>query len=78
MSDSPFSRQDSHYKIQEILFRVSYDQQITLAQIAFSDKQNITKTSPCNEDPCTSHFYIVKLGGGGYRGMHNFPIFTKK
>ena len=22
----------------------------------------ITKTSPCNEDPLTPHFYIVKLG----------------
>ena len=26
---------------------------------------NITKTSPCNEDPLTPHFYIVKLGFTG-------------
>ena len=25
----------------------------------------ITKTSPCNEDPLTPHFYIVKLGFAG-------------
>ena len=25
----------------------------------------ITKTSPCNEDPLTPHFYIVKLGFTG-------------
>ena len=25
----------------------------------------ITKTSPCNEDPFTPHFYIVKLGFTG-------------
>ena len=33
----------------------------------------ITTTSPCNEDPLTSHFYIVKLGlTGVYRGIHFF------
>ena len=26
---------------------------------------NITKTSPCNEDSLTPHFYIVKLGFTG-------------
>ena len=26
---------------------------------------SITKTSPCNEDPLTPHFYIVKLGFTG-------------
>ena len=25
----------------------------------------ITKTSPCDEDPLTPHFYIVKLGFTG-------------
>ena len=28
-------------------------------------QQNITKTSPCNEYPLTSHFYIVKFGFTG-------------
>ena len=28
-------------------------------------KLNITKTSPCNEDPLIPHFYIVKLGFTG-------------
>ena len=28
-------------------------------------KQYITKTCPCNEDPFTPHFYIVKLGFTG-------------
>ena len=28
-------------------------------------RSSITKTSPCNEDPLTSHVYIVKLGFTG-------------
>ena len=26
---------------------------------------NITKTSPCNEEPLTPHFYIIKVGFTG-------------
>ena len=33
--------------------------------------QFITKTSPCNEDPLTPHFYIVK-------GIHYFLDFALK
>ena len=32
----------------------------------------ITKTSPCNEDPPTPHFYIVKLG---FTGAYIFFLF---
>ena len=32
----------------------------------------IMKTSPCNEDPLTSHFYIVKLG---LTGVYMFFLF---
>ena len=35
----------------------------------------IMKTSPCNEDPLTSHFYIVKWGLQGYT---LFFIFAQK
>ena len=31
-----------------------------------------TKTSPSNEHTLTPHIYKVKLGGGGYRGLHFF------
>ena len=34
--------------------------------------QNIMKTSPCNEDPHTPHFYIVKLG---FTGVYIFFLF---
>ena len=34
--------------------------------------QIITKTSPCNEDPLTPHFYIVKLG---FTGVYIFFLF---
>ena len=33
------------------------------------------KTSPCNEDPLTPHFYIVKLG---FTGVYFFLIFAPK
>ena len=33
---------------------------------------NITKTSLCNEDPLTPHFYIVKLG---FTGVYIFFLF---
>ena len=33
---------------------------------------NITKTSPCNEHPLTSHFYIVKLG---FTGVYMIFLF---
>ena len=32
----------------------------------------ITKTSPCNEHPLTSHFYKVKLG---FQGVYFFFLF---
>ena len=32
----------------------------------------IRKTSPCNEHPFTSHFYIVKLG---FTGVYIFFLF---
>ena len=35
----------------------------------------ITKTSPCNEDPLTPHFYIVKLG---FTGVYIFSYFCFK
>ena len=35
----------------------------------------ITKTSPCNEDPLTPHFYIVKLG---FTGVYIFFLFLLK
>ena len=35
----------------------------------------ITKTSPCNEDPLTPHFYIVKLG---FAGVYIFSYFRFK
>ena len=35
----------------------------------------IAKTSPCNEDPLTPHFYIVKLG---FTGVYIFLIFAPK
>ena len=34
---------------------------------------NITKTSLCNEDPLTPHFYIVKLG---FTGVYIFFLFS--
>ena len=34
--------------------------------------QLIIKTSPCNEDPLTPHFYIVKLG---FTGVYFFFLF---
>ena len=34
-----------------------------------------TKTSPCNEHPLTSHFYIVKLG---FTGVYIFSYFCSK
>ena len=37
--------------------------------------QRITKTSPCNEDPLTFHFYSKT---GVYRGMHFFLNFALK
>ena len=36
---------------------------------------DITKTSPCNEDPLTPHFYIVKLG---FTGVYIFSYFCSK
>ena len=33
------------------------------------------KTSPCNEDPLTPHFYIVKLG---FTGVFIFSYFCSK
>ena len=33
--------------------------------LTHSSRCSITKTSPCNEDPLTPHFYIVKLGFTG-------------
>ena len=36
----------------------------------------ITKTSPCNEDLLTPHFYIVTIGV--YRGIHYFLLFALK
>ena len=36
---------------------------------------HITKTSPCNENPLTPHFYIVKLG---FTGVYIFLIFAPK
>ena len=38
--------------------------------------EHITKTSLCNEDPLTPHFYIVKLGFT--RVIHYFLIFAPK
>ena len=35
----------------------------------------ITKSSPCNEDPLTPHFYIVKLG---ITGVYMFSCFCSK
>ena len=35
----------------------------------------IMKTSPCNEDPLTPHFYIVKLG---FTGVYIFSYFCSK
>ena len=32
----------------------------------------ITKTSPCNEDPLTPHFYIVKVG---FTGVYIYFLF---
>ena len=37
----------------------------------------ITKTSLCDEDPLTPHFYIVKLGFCN-RGIHYYLIFALK
>ena len=34
-----------------------------------------TKTRPCNEQPLTPHFYIVKLG---FTGVYFFLIFAPK
>ena len=34
--------------------------------------REITKTSPCNEDPLTPHFYIVKLG---FTGVYIILLF---
>ena len=34
----------------------------------------ITKTSPCNEDPLTPHFYIVKLGFTGVNIIFLFSL----
>ena len=41
-----------------------------------SIEQFIKKTSPCNEDPLTPHFYIVKLGFTGVYII--FLIFAPK
>ena len=35
-------------------------------------KLHITKTCPCNDDPLTPHFYIVKLG---FTGVYIFFLF---
>ena len=35
----------------------------------------ITKTSPCNEDPLTPHFYIVKLGFTGVYIIFLFNVY---
>ena len=35
---------------------------------------NITKTSPCNENPLTPHFYIVKFG---FTGVYFFLILLQ-
>ena len=37
-----------------------------------------TKTSPCNEHPLISHFYIVKLGFTGVNWYTFFLIFALK
>ena len=37
-----------------------------------SETNCIMKTSPCNEDPLTPHFYIVKLG---FTGVYIFSYF---
>ena len=47
---------------------------ISLPVILF-DLFPITKLSPCNEDPHTPHFYIVKLG---FTGVYIFLIFAQK
>ena len=39
------------------------------------DTLDITKISPCNEDPLTPHFYIVKLG---FTGVYIFSYFCSK
>ena len=36
---------------------------------------NIMQTCPCNEDPLTPHFYIVKLG---FTGVYFFLNFAPK
>ena len=35
-------------------------------------ERDIMQTCPCNEDPLTSHFYIVKLG---FTGVHIIFLF---
>ena len=41
------------------------DRVVTITADGILIKVNITKTCPCNEDPLTPHFYIVKLGCTG-------------
>ena len=36
------------------------------------EREDITKTSPCNEHPLTPHFYIVKLG---FTGVYFYSLF---
>ena len=40
-----------------------------------NSKDCIMKTSPCNEDPITPHFYTVKLG---FTGVYIFSYFCSK
>ena len=42
---------------ESLLCRMAVDRELRLS--------TITKTSPCNKDPLTPHFYIVKLGFTG-------------
>ena len=47
---------------------------LTVESISVTSVYFITKTSPYNEHPLTSHFYIVKLG---FTGVYFFLIFAQ-
>ena len=44
--------------------------------VSYKIIKNITKTSPCNEDPRIPHFYIVKLGFTGVYIIFLFLLYN--